>query len=149
MNCLLNVVLNPAYIPQRSLREFLCTAKALDQKAYPVHLKFNTGLNRLGFWENDVAYIEEVLEGNKELKITSVFSHLAASEDEAEIKFTKAQINSFEKIADEVDKALGYCPFRHILNTSGIINYPEAQFDLVRRWNWFVRLGMMRLSMRN
>ena len=124
--------LEPSLYSPKILREFLGAAKALQQKAYPVHLKFNTGLNRLGFWENDVAFIAGVLEGTKELRISSVFSHLAASDDKAETEFTTAQISAFKKIAEEVDEMLGYSPFRHILNTSGIINYPEAQFDLVR-----------------
>jgi alanine racemase len=124
--------LEPSIYSPKILGEFLSAATAKQQKSYPVHLKFNTGLNRLGFWENDVAYIKEVLEGKNELKVTSVFSHLAASEDETERKFTTSQIDSFRKIADDVDEMLGYRPFRHILNTSGIINYPEAQFDLVR-----------------
>lgn len=124
--------LEPSLYSPKILREFLSTAKALKQKNYPVHLKFNTGLNRLGFWENDLSFIQGVLEGNEELKIVSVFSHLAASEDPAEVTFSSTQINSYKKIADEVDNMLGYSPFRHILNTSGLINYPESQFDLVR-----------------
>jgi len=124
--------LEPSLYSPKILREFLGSAKARQQKAYPVHLKFNTGLNRLGFWENDVAFIDGVLKGNKELKIVSVFTHLAASDDKAETQFTSDQINSYTKIADEVDQMLGYRPFRHVLNTSGILNYPEAQFDLVR-----------------
>ncbi len=124
--------LEPSLYSPKILREFIGAAKALQQKEYPVHLKFNTGLNRLGFWENDVSFIHGELEGNDELKIVSVFSHLAASEDPAEVAFSTNQINTFKKIADDVDEMLGHRPFRHILNTSGLINYPEAQFDLVR-----------------
>ncbi|MBT8183917.1 MAG: alanine racemase [Eudoraea sp.] len=124
--------LEPSIYSPKILREFLSAAKAQQQKSYPVHLKFNTGLNRLGFWENDIDYIQETLKNRSEIKVISVFSHLAASEDESEKEFTAKQINSFKNIAEEVDDMLGYRPFRHILNTSGIINYPEAQFDLVR-----------------
>lgn len=124
--------LEPSLYSPKILREFHRAAKALQQENYPVHLKFNTGLNRLGFWENDVAFIKGVLKNSSELKIVSIFSHLAASEDKAEIEFTTTQIKKFKKIGEEVDNMLGYSPFRHILNTSGLINYPEAQFDLVR-----------------
>lgn len=124
--------LEPSLYAPKILREFLKTAEKHRQKSYPVHLKFNTGLNRLGFWENDVSYIKEQLQGRNEIKIVSVFSHLAASEDLKEQDFSNAQITTFKKISKEVEKMLGYSPFRHILNTSGILNYPNAQFDLVR-----------------
>ncbi|MFS4468974.1 alanine racemase [Maribacter sp. 2210JD10-5] len=124
--------LEPSIYSPKILNEFLATAKKHGQKNYPVHLKFNTGLNRLGFWENDVEFIAEKLNGRNEIKITSIFSHLAASEDLNEKNFTQKQIETFEKIAQEVDKKLGYAPFRHLLNTSGIINYTNAQYDMVR-----------------
>ena len=106
--------------------------KKRNRKEYPVHIKFNTGLNRLGFWENDVDFIAEQLHGKQALKIVSIFSHLAASEDANEKDFTQNQIATFDKIAKEFNKKLGYTPMRHILNTSGILNYAEAQFEMVR-----------------
>lgn len=124
--------LEPSLYSPKTLHLFLETLKEHGQKEYPVHIKFNTGLNRLGFWENDVDYVVEKLQGKKEIKVLSVFSHLAASEDRNEKEFTKNQIDTFKKIASEFDEKLGYRPFRHMLNTSGIINYPEAQFDMVR-----------------
>lgn len=124
--------LEPSIYSPRVLREFLKITKAEKQKAYPVHLKFNTGLNRLGFWENDIDYISDVLANREELKIKSIFSHLAASEDKSEETFSNHQINSFIKIARELNSKLRISPFMHILNTSGILNYPEAQFQMVR-----------------
>jgi alanine racemase len=124
--------LEPSLYSPRVLREFIKASKVQKQKAYPVHLKFNTGLNRLGFSENDIDYIANVLEGRDELKIKSIFSHLAASEDKSEEEFSKNQIRSFDKIAKEFTSKLRISPFMHILNTSGIFNYPEAQFDMVR-----------------
>ncbi|WP_299533388.1 alanine racemase [Ulvibacterium sp.] len=124
--------LEPSLYSPKILREFLEMAKKNKQKDYPVHIKFNTGLNRLGFWENDVDYIIEQLVGRNEIKIVSIFSHLAASEDLKEATFTNGQINTFQKIAAQVDKKLDPAPFRHLLNTSGIINYSESQFDMVR-----------------
>jgi alanine racemase len=124
--------LEPSIYSPRILRAFLNACKKLNQKSYPVHIKFNTGLNRLGFWENDVDYIIDQIKDSNEIKIASIFSHLAASEDSNEIDFTKQQITTFEKIAKEVDEKLGYISFKHLLNTSGIINFPEAQYDMVR-----------------
>jgi alanine racemase len=124
--------LEPSLYSPRILKAFLNACKKLNQKSYPVHIKFNTGLNRLGFWENDVDYIIDQVKDSNEIKIASIFSHLAASEDSNEIEFTKQQITTFEKIAKEVDEKLGYISFKHLLNTSGIINFPEAQYDMVR-----------------
>ncbi len=129
---LIELELEPSLYSPKILKEFLKTADKLKQKNYPVHLKFNTGLNRLGFWENDINYIAEQLKEGNVLKVKGVFSHLAASEDLSEREFTQNQITGFEKIALEIDQALGYVPMKHLLNTSGIINYPEAQWQMVR-----------------
>ncbi|NER17284.1 alanine racemase [Spongiivirga citrea] len=124
--------LEPSLYSPRILRAFAKVAKDQNQKNYPVHIKFNTGLNRLGFWENDVDFIVEVLKPAPELKVKSIFSHLAASEDENEREFTLGQISNFKKIASEIKSKLGYEMMMHQLNSSGVLNYPEAQFDMVR-----------------
>ena len=99
---------------------------------YPVHIKFNTGLNRLGFWHTDVPKILKDIKQTNHIKVQSLFSHLAASEDLEEKEFTLNQINNFEYIVQQFCKYLGYKPMLHILNTSGVVNYPKAQFDMVR-----------------
>ncbi|WP_394748176.1 alanine racemase [Spongiimicrobium salis] len=124
--------LEPSLYSPKILKLFLQKAKAFQLEAYPVHLKFNTGLNRLGFWENDVDYIVSQLEGDTSLDIRSIFSHLAASEDANEEAFTKTQLRNFHKISAEVDAKITSDCFKHLLNTSGILNYPEAQWDMVR-----------------
>ncbi|WP_431124732.1 alanine racemase [Flagellimonas flava] len=123
--------LEPSIYSPNLLKSFLQFIEG-QQSAYPIHIKFNTGLNRLGFWENDVDYIVEQLKDRTEIKVVSVFSHLAASEDPKEKEFSQRQIQSFQKICEHLNGKLGYTPFRHMLNTSGIINYPEAQFEMVR-----------------
>lgn len=124
--------LEPSLYSRKILTEFLDLAKAKHQKAYPVHIKFNTGLNRLGFNESDVDFIAEQLKDNQEVKVASLFSHLAASEDLDEKTFSLNQINTFKKISENLIQKMGYSPLRHMLNTSGIINYAEAQFEMVR-----------------
>ncbi|MCT4699987.1 alanine racemase [Tenacibaculum haliotis] len=99
---------------------------------YPVHIKFNTGLNRLGFWHTDVPNIITAVKKSNNIKVESIFSHLAASEDPNEQEFTIGQINNFAYIVKQFYEHLGYKPMIHILNTSGVINYPQAQFDMVR-----------------
>jgi len=124
--------LEPSLYSAKVLKQFMKTAKAHGQTNYPVHLKFNTGLNRLGFWENDIDFILKEFQDRNELKVTSIFSHLAASEDLNEKEFTLKQLESFKQIAQHLGAKLGYTPFRHLLNTSGILNYPEAQYEMVR-----------------
>ncbi|MBO0321086.1 alanine racemase [Muricauda sp. CAU 1633] len=124
--------LEPSLYSRKILVEFLEVAKAKNQKAYPIHIKFNTGLNRLGFNEADVDFVAEQLKDNQEIKVASLFSHLAASEDLDEKPFSLGQIESFKKNSTTLSQKLGYAPIRHMLNTSGILNYPEAQFEMVR-----------------
>jgi alanine racemase len=124
--------LEPNLYSERILKSFIATAEELGQKNYPIHLKFNTGLNRLGFNESDIPNIIKILSKTDAIKVTSIFSHLAASEDLIERAFTENQISKFNSIAKKIDSSLPYIPFKHLANTSGILNYPEAHFDMVR-----------------
>lgn len=124
--------LEPNIYSVKILREFLKSIQGKGHIGYPIHLKFNTGLNRLGFLEKDLDIVLEHLTKRKDIMVASIFSHLAASEDRNEGVFTLNQIAAFEKIARALGDKLGYIPMKHILNTSGIINYPEAQFNMVR-----------------
>lgn len=106
---------------------------AANQQNYPIHLKFNTGLNRLGFNADELSALLEQLESQQLLKIASVFSHLGASEDLNEKEFTLGQIDAFHAIKNQVTTRLSYKPLFHLLNTSGILNYSDvAQYDMVR-----------------
>lgn len=124
--------LEPSLYSLKILKEFLKTAEKKGQKNYPVHLKFNTGLNRLGFAEDEIDAIAEQLNQRSQAKVISFFSHLAVTEDLNERGFTQEQIAAFEKISLRINRKLDAHPFRHLLNTSGIINYPESQYDMVR-----------------
>ncbi|WP_282134958.1 alanine racemase [Seonamhaeicola maritimus] len=124
--------LEPNLYNAKVLNEFIEAATKENQTDYPVHIKFNTGLNRLGFWENDVDYVSSKIKATSAVKVTSIFSHLAASEDLNEKEFTLNQIKTFEAIAKNCTNNIGYQPMLHICNTSGILNYPEAHFDMVR-----------------
>lgn len=129
---LIDHCLEPSLYSPKVLTEFIEVASKEHQTNYPVHIKFNTGLNRLGFWENDVDAINSKLKNTTSIKVKSLFSHLAASEDLNEDEFTHRQISTFKKISEEFTQALGYQPMLHLANTSGIINYPEAHLDMVR-----------------
>jgi len=101
-------------------------------KEVAIHLKMDTGMKRLGFNEVDLKDLLVLLKANKNLKIQSVFSHLAASEDDQEDAFSKQQVAKFEKLYSLLVEGLGYQPLKHILNSSGIVRFPEHQMDMVR-----------------
>jgi len=124
--------LEPSLYNKRVLNSFIDIAKEKKQLDYPIHIKFNTGLNRLGFRKNDVNYIIDKISNSSQVKVKSIFSHLAASEDDDEKEFTLLQIHSFKTIAEAFKQKIGYKVMLHQLNTSGVFNYPEAQFDMVR-----------------
>ena len=104
---------------------------ALKIKSYPVHLKFNSGLNRLGLEKNEIKFI---LNSNKikSIDILSIYSHLGCSENKRPCKYTDKQIELFDALIKELSKLtqprLGF----HLLNTSGVFNYPKKQYDSVR-----------------
>ncbi len=129
---LIDRCLEPALYSKRILKAFVSVASEKSQKAYPVHLKFNSGLNRLGFREDDIPWVTGELSNAPSVTIKSLFSHLAASEDLREREFTIGQINKFRAIVKEMHANLGYKPLVHQSNTSAILNYPEAEFDMVR-----------------
>ena len=131
-NQIIKRCLEPNLYNAKVLNEFIEVAEKDNQSDYPIHIKFNTGLNRLGFWENDVDYIISKIQVSKAVKVKSIFSHLAASEDLKEKEFTQNQIDSFIRIKTRFIEKLGYKPICHLCNTSGILNYPEAHFDMVR-----------------
>lgn len=97
-----------------------------------LHLKLDTGMHRLGFGPDELDAMIGIIRNNPRLKVASVFSHLAASEDPSEDEFSRRQIRTFREMADKIANELQYPVLRHILNSSGIIRFPEAQFDMVR-----------------
>lgn len=100
--------------------------------SYPVHLKIDTGMHRLGFVPFDIDILCDLLEENKYLRIVSIFSHLAASEAAEHDDFTNEQIGRFEKATQQLEECLGYKVIKHLSNTSGITRWPNAQYDMVR-----------------
>lgn len=100
--------------------------------ALPIHLKLDTGMNRLGFAGSAMDALCLVLQKEPILRVASIFSHLSAAENPAEDPFTVQQISEFSDRAAQLSAILGYVPARHILNTAGIIRFPQYQFEMVR-----------------
>ncbi len=99
---------------------------------YPVHIKIDTGMHRLGFLPDEIPDLLLALVKHQNLKIISVFSHLAAADEEVHDSFTQKQISTFKDIANQISKQLGYPVIRHILNSGGIERFRDACFDMVR-----------------
>ena len=106
--------------------------KACDGEEVSIHIEVDCGMKRLGFDEAEVDQLISILKQNPNIRVRSVFAHLAASEDKKHDEFTREQISKFKRIAEKVDISFDYPVLKHILNSSGIIRFPEAQFDMVR-----------------
>jgi alanine racemase len=106
--------------------------KKVSGKDIMVHVKIETGMNRLGFLENEIDELISILQQHKNIYVKSVFSHLAASEDAQFDSFTNEQITHFNKLSDYLIAALKTPIKKHLLNSSGIVRFPSAHFDYVR-----------------
>ncbi len=99
---------------------------------YPVHIEIETGMNRLGFAAEDIEKLSAYLLSTHSFRIQSVFSHLAASEEEAQDDFTLQQFNRFNKAATALQNSIDYSFLRHIANSAAIVRHPHLQMDMVR-----------------
>ncbi|UCH13239.1 MAG: bifunctional UDP-N-acetylmuramoyl-tripeptide:D-alanyl-D-alanine ligase/alanine racemase [Bacteroidales bacterium] len=124
--------LEPEIYSFRSLELFDEAVRRNQEISYPVHIKIDTGMHRLGFLESEVYALCAGLTKSRNLKVISVFSNLAASDEPVHDDFSRIQIERFNRISDRIIKALGYSVLRHILNSSGIERFPDAQLDMVR-----------------
>ena len=124
--------LEPEIYSLKGLHAFLQIAKTHKLHHFPIHIKLDTGMHRLGFEEDTIAPLIAVLKENPAVQVKSILSHLATSDDVKHKAFTLSQFEVFEKLSSRLMKKLNINPIRHILNTSGISNFPQAQYDMVR-----------------
>ena len=99
---------------------------------YPVHVKLDTGMHRLGFMTSELPALLDFLRAHPEVKVKSLFSHLCVAEDPEQDAFTLNQFQLFEQNVQTLVDGLGYQPLRHILNSAGIERFPQYQYDMVR-----------------
>jgi alanine racemase len=124
--------LEPEIFSFSSLNSF---ATALDKQgitSFPVHLKVDTGMHRLGFEEGDIPSLIQRLIDLPSIKVKSIFSHLVATDNSNHDGFTEYQIDRFVSISEDISKSIGYKPLLHILNSAGIERFSNAQFDMIR-----------------
>ncbi len=124
--------LEPEVYNFRILDAFIKEAKLQGITNYPIHIKIDTGMHRLGFTAEDIPELIDRVRSQTGIRIQSVFSHLAASESWNFDDFTLEQIKTFKKIAKEVEDNCHYPVMKHILNSAGIERFPEEQMDMVR-----------------
>lgn len=131
-NQLFELYLEPEVYNFRILDAFIKEAQRRGVSGFPIHIKMDTGMHRLGFAEEDLPLLIERLKSQQALKVKSTFSHLAASESWAFDEFTTDQITLFKKLASMLQNGLNYPIWRHILNSAGIERFPDEQMDMVR-----------------
>jgi len=129
---LIKYSLEPEIYSFLSFEQFTSVASRHGLINYPVHIKIDTGMHRLGFMPEDVDMLAKRIKRQECVRVVSVFSHLAASEDPALDYFSHRQVEVFLKAVQQIHDAVGYPFLRHILNSSGITRFPQYQFEMVR-----------------
>lgn len=129
-NALIQHCLEPVLYNRYSFEKFSQCLKQQQIPSYPIHLKFNTGLNRIGFTEGECSWLLNELPKTP-FELRSVYSHLAASEEAVPHQPTQKQFEAFQKVKSQFENQYPTA-FFHILNTSGVFNYPKYQLDAVR-----------------
>lgn len=124
--------LEPEIYNVRSLELFTSIAHTLQVKNYPVHIKLDTGMHRLGFMPHELEALMEHCDNNPHIQVASIFSHLAASEDPTLDGFTAHQREQFEQMSHALLTRLPNNPLRHICNSAAIARHPELHYDMVR-----------------
>lgn len=140
-NAIIEYNLEPNIYSFRILELFHNQLKQRDfQDPFPIHVKLETGMHRLGFKEEEIDRLLISLK-SMNVRVSSIFSHLSSADIPEEKDYTLKQIQTFERLCEKISMHLGYKPIRHILNSSGILNFPEYQFDMVR-----IGIGMVGIS---
>lgn len=115
-----------------SLRILCDTLEKRGITGFPIHIKLDTGMHRLGFMTSELQELTDFLKDCKYVRVKSIYSHLAAAEDPESDDFTLGQIKMFEANAERIISEIGYRPMLHILNSAGIERFPAYQHDMVR-----------------
>ena len=124
--------LEPEIYSFRSLADFADAVSHAGEIRYPIHLKLDTGMHRLGFMEDEIGRLCEELQKLPAVKVASVFSHLNCADMPEEDVYTRAQIARFDRMSAAIAASLPYPVIRHTANSAAIDRFPEAQFDMCR-----------------
>ncbi|MFR9650532.1 MAG: alanine racemase [Rikenellaceae bacterium] len=126
--------LEPEIYSLRSLRSFTRSVEARGERGYPIHIKLDTGMHRLGFMSEDIESLCEELNSLRGVvRVSTIFSHLCAADmGEQGRERTERQIELFEMMSSAIERGIGYKTIRHLANSAAIEHYPNAHFDMVR-----------------
>jgi alanine racemase len=124
--------LEPEVYAVHQLREILDVLSESGVTGFGIHLKLDTGMHRLGFDENELDSLLNLITDQNQLTVKSIFSHLSSSEDPADDDYTYRQAEVYEKMVQKIVTHLDYVPYHHLLNTAGILRFPQYHFDMVR-----------------
>ena len=129
---IVNYGLEPGIPNLYSLKELCKVLEKRGMYGFPVHIKLDSGMHRLGFMTDELKGLEDFLKDCPYIKVKSIYSHLAAADDPSCDDFTESQVTLFKQNADNLSEAIGYKPMYHVLNSAGIERFPQYQFDMVR-----------------
>lgn len=124
--------LEPEIYSLHSLNAFTEAVARSGEERYPIHIKLDTGMHRLGFVEEEIETLIEQLHTLAEVQVSTIFSHLCAADEPTEERFTREQIARFERMSSRLIGALGYPVRRHLAASAAMLRYPEARYDLCR-----------------
>ena len=131
-NEIIDYRLEPGIPNLHALKTFCQIIESRGITGYPVHVKLDTGMHRLGFMIDEIQEMTDFLKQCKAVRVKSLYSHLAAAEDPGSDDFTLGQIRMFEENTSRIIGEIGYRPMLHILNSAGIERFPQFQHDMVR-----------------
>ena len=124
--------LEPNVYSHQSLKTVIAAAAAKGLEYVPIHIKIDSGMHRLGFYKEDMPWLIDRLNHQKAVRVASVFSHLAGSDEAQFDDFTLQQIHYFDSCAEELKQGLNYHIIKHICNSAGIERFSDYQFDMCR-----------------
>ncbi len=132
MDLILENNLEPNVYSHQSLKTVIAAAEAKGLENIPIHIKIDSGMHRLGFYREDMPWLIDRLTHQKAVRVASVFSHLAGSDEAQFDDFTLDQIKYFDACAEELKTGLNYPIIKHICNSAGIERFSDYQFDMCR-----------------
>ena len=132
MDLILENNLEPNVYSHQSLKTVVAAAEAKGLENVPIHIKIDSGMHRLGFYKDDMPWLINKLQATKAVRVASVFSHLAGSDEAQFDEFTIGQIKYFDSCAEELKRGLNYPIIKHICNSAGMERFAQYQFDMCR-----------------
>ena len=129
---LFNNNLEPSVFSMRELATLVNAAQSCGIDSFNAHIKLDTGMHRVGFTEAELPQLITYLKSSAHIRVASIFSHLATADCPDMNDYTELQLTTFHRMSSAIIEALPYPVKRHILNTAGIMRYPEYQYDMVR-----------------